>query len=157
VGTAFTDWLDQSAGAGGVIDPAPFRARVFLTDGGVYDNRGLEPIMKRYMTLLVGDGGAPFTRIVDVVADPIRQLQHVFDITDNQVRSLRRRDLIARYEAAQKANIQPNQTNPDARLGTYWGIDTDPTKLNPPGVLPCAKEIANQLAAATSGSCNPNS
>jgi hypothetical protein len=59
---------------------------------------------------------------------------------------LRRRDLIARNEAAQKANIQPNQTNPYARLATYWGIDTDPTKLNPPGVLPCTKEIANQLA-----------
>jgi NTE family protein len=145
-GTAFTDWPHQPAGAGGVIDPTPFRAKIFLTDGGVYDNHGLEPIVKRYMTLLVSDGGAPFNRIVDVATDPIRQLQHVFDITDNQVRSLRRRDLIARYAAAQQANIQPNQTAPYARLGTYWGIDTDPTKLNPPGVLACTKEVANKLA-----------
>jgi NTE family protein len=60
---SFTDWPGQRAGAGGVIDPTPFRTRVLLTDGRVYDNHGLEPIVKRYM------------------------IQHVFDITDNQVRS----------------------------------------------------------------------
>ena len=43
---SFTDWPGQLAGAGGVIDPAPFRARVLLTDGGVYDNHGLEPLVK---------------------------------------------------------------------------------------------------------------
>jgi NTE family protein len=44
---SFTDWPGQPAGAGGVIDPGPFRAKVFLTDGGVYDNHGLEPTVKR--------------------------------------------------------------------------------------------------------------
>ena len=45
--------------AGGVIDPTPFRAKVLLTDGGVYDNHGIEPIIKRFMTILVSDGGPP--------------------------------------------------------------------------------------------------
>ena len=66
---SFTDWPGQAAGAGGVVDPAPFRSKVFLTDGGVYDNHGLEPIVKRYMTLLVSDGGAPFARTADVATE----------------------------------------------------------------------------------------
>jgi NTE family protein len=143
---SFTDWPGQAAGAGGVIDPAPFRARVLLTDGGVYDNHGLEPIVKRYMTLLVSDGGAPFARMADVATDPIRQLQHVFDVTDNQVRSLRRRDLIDRYQAAKKGNLQANQVDAYARFGTYWGIDTDPAKVTPAGALPCTTAIARKLA-----------
>lgn len=143
---SFTDWPGQAAGADGVIDPAPFRARVLLTDGGVYDNHGLEPIVKRYMTLFVSDGGAPFGRSADVAIDPIRQLQHVFDITDNQVRSLRRRDLIGRYQAAKKANLQANQVDGYARLGAYWGIDTDPAKVAPTSALPCSRETAQTLA-----------
>jgi NTE family protein len=143
---SFTDWPGQSSGAPPTIDPAPFRAKVLLTDGGVYDNHGLEPIVKRFMTLLVSDGGAPFLRTSDVATDPIRQLQHVFDITDNQVRSLRRRDLIARYQAAAKAKLQPTQTDPCARLGTYWGIDTDPTNVAPSGALPCSAANAHTLA-----------
>ena len=143
---SFGDWPGQKAGAGGIMDPAPFRAKVLLTDGGVYDNHGLEPIVKRYMTLLVSDGGAPFARTADVATDPIRQLQHVYDVTDNQVRSLRRRDLIDRYKAAQRANLQPTQTDPHARLGTYWGIDTDPAKLAPANALPCSTVTAHNLA-----------
>ncbi|WP_052083683.1 patatin-like phospholipase family protein [Methylobacterium oryzae] len=34
-----------------------FKGRLRLTDGGVYDNLGLEPIWKRYETILVSDGG----------------------------------------------------------------------------------------------------
>lgn len=144
---SFTDWPGQAAGAGEVIDPTPLRTRVLLTDGGVYDNHGLEPIVKRYMTLFVSDGGAPFARTADVAVDPIRQLQHVFDVTDNQVRSLRRRDLINRYQAAKNANLQANVVDPYARFGTYWGIDTDPTKVNPAGALPCSTATAHKLAA----------
>jgi NTE family protein len=144
---SFTNWPGQAAGAGGVVDPAPFRSKVYLTDGGVYDNHGLEPIVKRYMTLLVSDGGAPFARTAEVATDPIRQLQHVFDITDNQVRSLRRRDLVARYQAAEKAKLPAGQTDPYARFGSYWGIDTDPGKVSPTGALPCKPATAQQLAS----------
>lgn len=142
---SFVDWPSDGAGAGGSIDLAPLRARVLLTDGGVYDNHGLEPIVKRYMTLLVSDGGAPFARTADIAVDPIRQLQHVFDVTDNQVRSLRRRDLMARYKAAKA--LAPGQTDPVARFGAYWGIDTDPAKVSPTDALPCPTERAHQLAS----------
>ena len=35
----------------------PYTTRVVLTDGGVYDNLGLETVFKRYTTVLVSDGG----------------------------------------------------------------------------------------------------
>jgi NTE family protein len=143
---SFADWPSQAAGASGIIDPVPFRERVLLSDGGVYDNHGLEPIVKRYMTLLVSDGGAPFGRTPEVAADPIRQLQRVFEVTGGQVRSLRRRDLINRFKLARKTNLQPNQVDPDARLGAYWGIDTDPSKVAPAGALPAAAATVNRLA-----------
>lgn len=36
---------------------APYTTRLSLTDGGVYDNLGLEPLWKRYRTILVSDAG----------------------------------------------------------------------------------------------------
>ena len=42
---------------GADLNFAPFTTQLFLTDGGVYDNLGLEPIWKRYRTILVSDGG----------------------------------------------------------------------------------------------------
>jgi NTE family protein len=43
--------------AGADLSIAPFTRKLLLTDGGVYDNLGLEPIWKRYRTILVSDGG----------------------------------------------------------------------------------------------------
>jgi NTE family protein len=144
-----TGWPGQAAEAGGAIDPA-YRARVLLADGGVYDNNGLEPVVKRYMTVLVSDGGAPFARTSQVATDYLRQLQRVFNIVDNQVRALRSRDLVARYQAAQaaqaKGTLKPDGVDPYARFGAFWGIDTDPTKAAPPGALVCAPATATALA-----------
>jgi NTE family protein len=42
---------------GADLSCAPFTRKLLLTDGGVYDNLGLEPVWKRYRTLLVSDGG----------------------------------------------------------------------------------------------------
>ncbi len=72
------------------------RERVVLTDGGVYDNHGLEPVVKRYMTVLVSDGGAPFGRSPEIGFDWVRQLKRILDVTDNQVRAQRRRNLMDR-------------------------------------------------------------
>jgi NTE family protein len=126
------------------------RRTVLLTDGGVYDNHGLEPVLKRYMTVLVSDGGAPFGRSLKIGFDWIRQLRRILDVTDNQVRALRRRDLINRLEAGQAAydagTLTDDQTREYERLGAYWGIDTDPNRLAVPNALPCRTSSAHQLA-----------
>ncbi len=43
--------------AGLNLQVEPYTSKVVLTDGGVYDNLGLETAWKRYKTILVSDGG----------------------------------------------------------------------------------------------------
>ncbi|OCI90916.1 hypothetical protein A6U85_25410 [Agrobacterium sp. 13-626] len=98
--TKFEWTLDKLDGTVG--DPlSPGRA--ILTDGGVYDNHGIEPALKRCDTLFVSDAGAPWHGSRSGFRTYISQLKRVLDTTDNQVRSLRRRDLISRFNAAKEA------------------------------------------------------
>jgi NTE family protein len=146
-GGAFKPW---PSGAGPVPEAelGPFRQRVILTDGGVYDNNGLEPIVKRFSTLFASDGGAPFERTAVLNIDWISQLRRVFEVTQNQVRALRVRDLIKRLSdgngVGDEAKIVAGQD--DARMGAYWGIDTDPARLNPPDALACNPDKVHALA-----------
>lgn len=112
---------------------APFNTRPVLSDGGVYDNLGLEAVLKRYTTLLVSDGGTPFRE----QEAPSRvwpwQLKRVLDCIDNQVRSLRKRDLMDSFRSSQ-------------RKGTYWGIGT-PLHRYPNAIdLNCSTETTLRLA-----------
>jgi NTE family protein len=90
----------------------PFTTRVLLTDGGVYDNLGLETAWKRYRTVLVSDGGGKLRPEEEPKSDWARHAYRVLDLIDNQVRSLRKRQLIDSYKSG-------------TRDGTYWGIRTD--------------------------------
>jgi NTE family protein len=140
---SFKDWPTGPILAASEI--AAYRSPVILCDGGVYDNHGIEPIVKSYLTNFVSDGGAPFERTAAVQTDWIGQLRRILDVTDNQVRALRRRDLIARFI---EGNMMADETKltDDARMGAYWGIDTDPGKVNPPNALPCDAKLTHQLA-----------
>jgi NTE family protein len=95
----------------------PFTSRVFLTDGGVYDNLGLETAWKRYQTILVSDAGGKLQPEEEPHRDPARHAYRVLDLVDNQVRSLRKRQLIGSYTA--------KETDAVHRKGAYWGIRTD--------------------------------
>ena len=144
---SFQDW--PTASRRPVPSIGDFRKAVILTDGGVYDNHGIEPLVKRFATLFVSDGGAPFSRNARLCRNWVSQLRRILDVTDNQVRALRRRDLINRFEAA---NAFADETalvtaQAYARFGAYWGIDTDPTKLAPENALPCSLALASSLAA----------
>lgn len=148
---SFADWPTQS-GTQSVppAELAKMRERVVLTDGGVYDNHGLEPVVKRYMTVLVSDGGAPFGRSPEIGFDWVRQLKRILDVTDNQVRALRRRNLIDRFSAGKAAfdggTLGATQTDPVKRLGAYWGIDTDIARFTLPDALPCNGPLTDRLA-----------
>jgi NTE family protein len=146
----FTDWPSETRKLVSPSELLTMRSKIRLTDGGVYDNHGLEPVLKRYMTVLVSDGGAPFSRGVVSYWDWVRQLRRTLDIADNQVRALRRRDLIARFSAGNAmfaAGTLPDpKTLPYERRGAYWGIDTDANHAGPAGALPCSPEITKPLA-----------
>lgn len=97
--------LPASAFKGGQTSPTDLH----LTDGGVYDNLGLEPVWKSHATLLVSDGGAPFTFEPD--RGLLRRLKRYADIVQGQVSALRKRWLMSNYIAG---TLQ----------GTYWGVAT---------------------------------
>src|SRR5919197_6168870 len=87
-----------------------------LTDGGTYDNMGLEPVGKNHSFVLVSDGGGPFE------FTPDRGLQwrllRYADIVQNQARALRRRWLIAGF------TTDDPKTNRPVLEGTYWAVSS---------------------------------
>lgn len=97
--------------AGEHRDPA-FHDRVWLTDGGVYDNLGLETTWKRCRRILVSDGGGQLGAEPAPKRDWAQHGIRVLEVIDSQVRALRKRQLVDSY----RRNI---------REGTYWGIRSD--------------------------------
>jgi len=111
--------LDLAPGAcqkeqGNDLHFPPYATEVVLTDGGVYDNLGLETAWKKYSTILVSDGGGKMAAEADPPADWARHSKRVLDLIDNQVRSLRKRQLIDSYQLPVGHAYH--------RDGTYWGI-----------------------------------
>src|SRR5829696_7664489 len=82
-------------------------SRLCLTDGGVYDNLGLEPVWKTAKIVLVSDGGAPFGFRSDPGA--IRRVFRYTSIIGNQAVAIRKRWLISSLATGRLK-------------GAYWGI-----------------------------------
>jgi NTE family protein len=111
----------------------PFLTDVVLTDGGVYDNLGLETAWKRYQTILVSDGGGKMQAEPEPKGDWARHALRINDLIDNQVRSLRKRQVIGSFESK-------------TRLGTYWGIRSHIDDYHLADPLPCPPEKTLLLA-----------
>lgn len=78
-----------------------------LSDGGLYDNLGLEPIWKNHETVLASDGGALFPIAGDT---GFRwEVGRYVGIPENQALAVRKRWLISNFVTKQIK-------------GTYWGI-----------------------------------
>ena len=86
-------WKDDDDG-NDLADKPGFRDEIKLTDGGVYDNLGLETAWKRYKTILVSDAGGHVADDPDPDSDWLQQTARVLKLVDNQVRSLRKRQVI---------------------------------------------------------------
>ena len=85
---------DFTPNSGQDLQHPPFTTRVVLTDGGVYDNLGLETAWKRYQTIFVSDAGGKLKPEEEPKSDWARHAFRVLDLIDNQVRSLRKRQVI---------------------------------------------------------------
>jgi NTE family protein len=105
-----------------------------LTDGGVYDNLGLETAWKGYQTLLVSDAGG----ILNPQGNPrhnwVHHLIRSLYIIDSQVRNLRKRQLLDAF----KLNL---------RHGAYWSIRTNIDSYNLYDAFDCPFEKTTQLAS----------
>jgi NTE family protein len=129
--------LDPAAfkpGSGDDLQKEPYTDEAVLTDGGVYDNLGLETVWKRYDTVLVSDAGGKMQPEPEPETDWVRHSVRVLDLIDNQVRSLRKRQLIDSYKQG-------------IRKGAYWGIRTNIADYGLADPLPCPHERTVQLAA----------
>ena len=111
----------------------PFTSRVILTDGGVYDNLGLETAWKRYETILVSDAGGKTQAEEEPKNDWARHSYRVLNLIDNQVRALRKRQTIDSFKSG-------------ARKGAYWGIRTNIADYQLPDALDCPFERTLALA-----------
>jgi len=111
----------------------PYTKDVFLSDGGVYDNLGLETAWKRYRTILVSDAGLAMGADPAPGTDWVTHAKRVLDMIDSQVRSLRKRQLLSSF------------TN-GMRNGAYWSIRSDIADYDTPGSLPCPPASVAELS-----------
>lgn len=124
------EWEANSGEA--ALQKPPYTTKVRLTDGGVYDNMGLETV-KRFRTILVSDAGAKMQPDPDPHTDAAFHSLRVNSLIDNQVRSLRKREVVSAFQAK-------------VRDGAYWGMWTDPDEYKAPTQLVLPKEKAHELA-----------
>jgi NTE family protein len=102
----------EPGGDGEDLNSPPFTTDLILSDGGVYDNLGLETAWKRYDTILVSDGGGHLAAEEQPHHDWARHSYRVLNLIDSQVRALRTRQVIALFQRKE-------------RKGSYWGIRQD--------------------------------
>jgi NTE family protein len=124
---------EWTPGSGLDLQRKPFTEKVFLTDGGVYDNLGLETAWKRYRTILISDGGGRIGGKADLKGDWIHQTIRFVGVIDSQVRALRKRQAIGGFRRGD-------------REGAYWGIRTDISRYGLADALPCPRERTLDLA-----------
>ena len=111
----------------------PFTTKIVLTDGGVYDNMGIETAWKRCKTVLVSDAGGKMQPEEAPHADWTQHSLRINSLIDNQVRSLRKRQVVSAFKAG-------------VRKGAYWGMWTKPSEY--PAVSPLALPEASAEALA---------
>ena len=99
----------------------------------MYDNLGLETAWKEYDTILVSDGGGKMAADAEPHTDWVRHALRINELIDNQVRSLRKRQVIGSFQSGE-------------RKGTYWGIRSDVTDCPATGALPCPVGQTSVLA-----------
>lgn len=128
--TQESDWVP---GSGADLDLPEYHCKVVLTDGGVYDNIGLETAWKSSGTILVSDGGGTTEPDPDPDTDWARQTKRVLDVVDFQVRNLRKRQLVDAYKRGDKK-------------GAYWSMRESIGEFKAPNTLPAPADVTLALA-----------
>jgi NTE family protein len=118
---------------GSDLEEEPYRSHPVLTDGGVYDNLGLETAWKRYDTILVSDAGGLTATEEEPHTDWARHAYRILNLVDHQVRNLRKRQVVGSFVAG-------------TRRGAYWGIRVDMQEYADASTLPCPFERTTELA-----------
>jgi NTE family protein len=115
----------------------PYTREVMLSDGGVYDNLGLQTA-SQCKVLLVSDGGG----YLKAKKRPWRfwpaHTYRVLNVIDSQVRALRASHLVERFTERRARNEVP---------GALWTIRTPIVEYDLEDALPVPKRATEKLAA----------
>jgi len=133
------------------FDDAKYREKLYLTDGGVYDNMGMESLWKKFSnelvndnhkfkplleddidSVLISDAGAPLVFQEKPGKNWFSLIKRALDIVTDQTRAVRKRWLIDKYKSASLS-------------GTYWGITTKIDNYGMPDALVKDNEITRGL------------
>jgi predicted acylesterase/phospholipase RssA len=93
---------------------------LFLGDGGIYDNLGLETAIRKYCTIFVSDAGKDISWNEHPARDYVLHGMAVAELVDHQVRLLRKQQLKFVYSA--------DEAEDHFRRGTYFSIRGDVQK-----------------------------
>lgn len=110
----------KSWSSGGTLTTAKresLRRKLVLSDGGVYDNLGLEAIFERCGTILVSDAGAPAEIDEAPSTNWFGQLARVRAVMMEQTRALRRRMVMS--------DLTEPEGSPRGCKGALWRIGTN--------------------------------
>lgn len=111
---------------------AQYTNKLSLTDGGVYDNLGLETVQD-FQTVIVSDAGAPFSTPEEASSFWPKQAARSLDIATDQARALRKRLLFS--EAAQRGSMV-----------VYAGIDSDASSYPKKPMIPVGRARTAEIA-----------
>jgi NTE family protein len=125
---------DWTTDPGNNLKDEQWRGRIRCSDGGVYDNLGLETSWKRARTVIVSDAGGRLVAAADPASDWARHTVRVLKVIDNQVRSLRKRQVIDGLRTKR-------------RDGTYIGIRSHVADFGLPDPMPADPTLTDRLAA----------
>ncbi len=117
------DWVTEE---GNDLTGPEFRREIRLSDGGVYDNLGLEAAWKLYSTILVSDAGGSLAPEPDPAADWGRGMLRVLHVMDNQVRALRKRQLVDSFRRRERAGMYVGIRGNTADYRLADPLPTDP-------------------------------
>jgi NTE family protein len=119
----------------GPLQRPPFTTQAVLTDGGVYDNMGLETVWKEYQTVFISDAGSTLSRESHPRTDWLFHAFRAINIIQNQVGSLRKRQVLEAF-----------QNKLDGHNGAYWSVASDIGNYHLKNALPCPENATQRLA-----------
>ena len=119
--------------------------QILLTDGGVYDNLGVEPVWQRFRAILSSDAGRPFESVASCSQLILSRLKRVASISEEQVGAVRKRWLVEQYLSK-------------TRVGALWAINTNvedypagDVRSYSPEVRPLFSAVRTDLNSFTEG------
>lgn len=107
-----------------------YREGLSLSDGGVYDNAGLEPVWKTHRHVLVSDCGAPFE--FRAGGHVIRRLMRYTTVVQKQARAARTRMFYGDIDDRRYA-------------GARWSLTTDVNAAGPGYSAPLVREVLTRI------------